>query len=171
MIAGEPPLFIRYVFDANVLIEAKDRYYAFDLCRGFWDWLHGQFVDGVIWSTMEVYFELTAGEDELADWVKQRKRFFKKLTAAGERVESDIHNWANGALQYDPHVRKEFAQSTDGRLVAHAKADGSTIVTHEASAPDSRRNIKIPDAARSQNVKCVTLFDVLRRQGAMFELG
>ena len=28
-----------YVVDANVLIEAKNRYYAFDLAPGFWKWL------------------------------------------------------------------------------------------------------------------------------------
>jgi hypothetical protein len=26
-----------YVVDANVLIEAKNRYYAFDLAPGFWE--------------------------------------------------------------------------------------------------------------------------------------
>ncbi|MCG7301294.1 DUF4411 family protein [Brevibacterium ravenspurgense] len=29
-----------YLLDANVLIEAKNRYYAFDIAPGFWDWLH-----------------------------------------------------------------------------------------------------------------------------------
>lgn len=28
-----------YLLDANVFIEAKNRYYGFDLAPGFWDWL------------------------------------------------------------------------------------------------------------------------------------
>lgn len=28
-----------YLIDANVLIEAKNRYYAFDIAPGFWKWL------------------------------------------------------------------------------------------------------------------------------------
>lgn len=28
-----------YLIDANVLIEAKNRYYAFDIAPGFWAWL------------------------------------------------------------------------------------------------------------------------------------
>jgi predicted nucleic acid-binding protein len=28
-----------YLVDANVLIEAKNRYYAFDIAPGFWKWL------------------------------------------------------------------------------------------------------------------------------------
>ena len=33
-----------YVLDANIFIEAKQRYYAFDVCPGFWEalvWHHG----------------------------------------------------------------------------------------------------------------------------------
>jgi PIN domain protein len=28
-----------YLVDSNVLIEAKNRYYAFDIAPGFWAWL------------------------------------------------------------------------------------------------------------------------------------
>lgn len=28
-----------YLIDSNVLIEAKNRYYAFDIAPGFWTWL------------------------------------------------------------------------------------------------------------------------------------
>ncbi len=28
-----------YLLDANVFIDAKNRYYGFDFCPGFWDWV------------------------------------------------------------------------------------------------------------------------------------
>jgi hypothetical protein len=28
-----------YLLDANVFIEAKNRYYGFEICPGFWEWL------------------------------------------------------------------------------------------------------------------------------------
>ena len=28
-----------YLLDANVFIEGKNRYYGFDFCPGFWDWI------------------------------------------------------------------------------------------------------------------------------------
>ena len=28
-----------YLLDTNVFIEAKNRYYSFDLAPGFWEWL------------------------------------------------------------------------------------------------------------------------------------
>ncbi len=29
----------RYLLDTNVFIEAKNRYYSFDICPAFWGWL------------------------------------------------------------------------------------------------------------------------------------
>ena len=28
---------MKYLLDSNVFIEAKNRYYAFDICPGFWE--------------------------------------------------------------------------------------------------------------------------------------
>ena len=45
---------MKYLVDANVLIEAKNRYYAFDIAPGFWKWLdqahaQGGLFIGVFW--------------------------------------------------------------------------------------------------------------------------
>ena len=58
-----------FLLDANVFIEAKRRYYAFDLCPGFWDcliWHHGA---ARIQSIDRVRQELERGGDDLSDWV------------------------------------------------------------------------------------------------------
>lgn len=39
-----------YLVDANVLIEAKNRYYAFDIAPGFWEWLEGAHAAGEVGS-------------------------------------------------------------------------------------------------------------------------
>lgn len=44
-----------YVVDANVLIEAKNRYYAFDLAPGFWEWLSRARAAGDVFSVEPVY--------------------------------------------------------------------------------------------------------------------
>ena len=31
------------LLDADTLIDAKNRYYDFDVCPGFWDWIDQQF--------------------------------------------------------------------------------------------------------------------------------
>lgn len=63
---------MKFLLDTNVFIEAKNRYYAFDICPGFWDWMDAV-CDGDIASIVSVRDEMTGGNDELADWAKDRK--------------------------------------------------------------------------------------------------
>jgi hypothetical protein len=63
-----------YVLDANVFIEAKRRYYAFDIAPKFWDSLIQHADNGEIESIDKVKKELEKGkgkngeEDDLARW-------------------------------------------------------------------------------------------------------
>lgn len=43
-----------YLLDTNVLIEAKNRYYAFDLAPGFWAWIGEAHRQGVTCSIKHV---------------------------------------------------------------------------------------------------------------------
>jgi hypothetical protein len=66
-----------YLIDADVLIEAKDRHYAFDFCPGFWDWILQQHALKVVFSVKAVGDELKAGNDQLAAWaMKQGSKYF-----------------------------------------------------------------------------------------------
>lgn len=47
-----------YLVDTNVLIEAKNRYYAFDVVPGFWDWLEEAHLAGDVRSIKPVEQEL-----------------------------------------------------------------------------------------------------------------
>jgi hypothetical protein len=31
-----------YLLDTNTLIQAKNEYYGFDVCPGFWDWIDAE---------------------------------------------------------------------------------------------------------------------------------
>ena len=55
-------------------------------------------------------------------------------------------------------------------LVAHAFAHGHTVVTHEI-ASTSTKKIKIPDACIGLGIKCVTPYEMLRKERARFILG
>jgi hypothetical protein len=54
--------------------------------------------------------------------------------------------------------------------VAHSLAGEHTIVTHEIPSASTRK-IKIPDACIGLGIKCVTPFEMLRRERARFVLG
>jgi hypothetical protein len=60
-----------YLLDANVFIEAKRRYYAFDICPGFWDALIVHAENSTIKSIDRIKtIELQVGhvDDELKNW-------------------------------------------------------------------------------------------------------
>ena len=62
-----------YLLDSDVLITAKNRYYAFDICPGFWESLIEHHQEGRIFSISWVRSELLRGQrnEELVQWVKQ----------------------------------------------------------------------------------------------------
>jgi hypothetical protein len=57
-----------YLLDANTLIQAKNEYYGFDVCPGFWAWLEQQNAAGEVFSIDRIQQELERGNDELAAW-------------------------------------------------------------------------------------------------------
>jgi len=50
-----------FLVDANVLIEAKNRYYGFDIAPGFWDWLDMANGRSIVCSIEPVRMELLNG--------------------------------------------------------------------------------------------------------------
>jgi hypothetical protein len=54
-----------YLLDANTLIQAKNEYYAFDICPGFWEWIDIANASGDVSSIERVADELRKGKDDL----------------------------------------------------------------------------------------------------------
>jgi hypothetical protein len=67
---------VPYLLDANVFIEAKNAYYGFDFAPGFWDWLDWEHANGNVYSIEKARDELIGGDDELADWAKNKDHNF-----------------------------------------------------------------------------------------------
>ena len=146
-----------YLLDANVFIQAKNLYYGLDFCPAFWDWLIAHNTAGRVFSIEKVGDEVESGGDELATWAAM-------LPALGR-----VSAWATGR-HYEPAAMSTFLQVADYYLVAHALAHGHTVVTHEI-ASTSTKKIKIPDACIGLGIKCMTPFEMLRRERARFVLG
>lgn len=68
----------KYILDANIFIEAKRRYYAFDLCPGFWKSLMYHNSMDNLESIDHVKRELLEGKDELATWSKGTPDLFAR---------------------------------------------------------------------------------------------
>jgi hypothetical protein len=159
-----------YLLDANVFIQAKNLYYGLDFCPAFWDWLIAHNTAGRVFSIEKVGDEVESGGDELATWAADRGAgFFIKPDAAMLPALGKVSAWATGQ-HYEPAAVSTFLQVADYYLVAHALAHGHTVVTHEIASTSTKR-IKIPDVCIGLGIKCMTPFEMLRRERARFVLG
>lgn len=160
----------RYLLDSNIFIEAKNRYYGFDFCPAFWDWLIAKNAASQVFSIEKVANELQAGNDDLSTWAVARGGSFfvppdQTVLPALPRVSA----WVNGQ-SYDPSGVAIFLQAADYWLIAHALAHNFTVVTHEVPSPSIRR-VKIPNVCVGLNVSFVNPFEMLRHERARFVLG
>ncbi len=158
-----------YLLDANVFMQAKNLHYGLDFCPAFWDWLIEANADGRVFSIEKVGDEIEAGADELSAWAAARgESFFLKPSPVILPALSAVSRWAVGQ-KYEPAAINTFLQVADYYLVSHALADGHTVVTHEIPS-DSTKRIKIPNACIGVSVKCMTPFEMLRRERVRFVL-
>lgn len=159
-----------YLLDSNVLIEAKNRYYAFDIASGFWAWRDRAHDKGLACSIEAVRDELLAANDELAEWVRQRPDFFRALDQGTTRHFGPLTAWA-GSRDFTPAAIAAFTgNAADYLLVAYAKEHEHVLVTHERPDPNAKARIFIPDACIALGVEYADTFKMLRETGAHLDL-
>lgn len=157
-----------FLLDANVFIEAKNRYYGFDLCPGFWEWLDRRASDGTVMSIEAVRDELVGYDDLLSEWAQDRPGLFRSVERETLPHMQALSVWV-GRQRYREAAIAEFLESADYKLVATAMTHGFTVVTHETPS-DAVRRVKIPEPCVAHNVEYINPFVMLRRLGARFEL-
>jgi hypothetical protein len=159
-----------YLLDADTFIQAKNLHYGFDFCPGFWDWIVRENAAGRVFSIEKVGDELEAGSDELASWTQARGRsLFLPPDDAAVSAMGKVSTWVQ-SHGYAPAAVNAFFQVADYYLVGEALALGYTVVTHEVPAPQAIRKIKIPDVCIGLKIKCVSPFEMLRKERARFVL-
>ena len=160
-----------YLIDSDVFITAKNRYYAFEICPGFWDSLLSAHSLGSIHSIDHVKKELLEGrdDDKVKKWVKAQvpSEFFYSCDNATVQAYAEIMQWVNKG-NYAQSAKSKFANDADGWLIAYAKAKGSVVVTNEQPAPESKKGVKIPDVCREFKVEFEDTFSMLRYLGIKY---
>jgi len=156
-----------YVLDTNVFIEAKNRYYGFNLCPGFWHWLDCAHAAGKLLSVKRVRDELMEREDRLSKWCKTRAKMFTD-TNEPKTFESMkiISTWVTG--KYQPAAQAKFLGDADFHLVAFAHAHSHTVITTEVAADGLE--VKIPNACKIMDVPFMTPFEMLAAEKVQFHL-
>jgi predicted nucleic acid-binding protein len=159
-----------YLLDANVFIDAKNRYYGFDVCPGFWDWLLLEHAAGRAFSVRQVGDELLAGADTLANWTQERgDAFFLPPNAQTLAAMGTVSQWVTAQQDYTSAAVNTFFQAADFYLVAQALARGDTVVTHEVPRQSVHR-VMIPNVCVGLGVQYINPFQMLGRERARFVL-
>jgi hypothetical protein len=159
-----------YLLDSNTFIEAKNGYYHFEVCPGFWDWILAQHAGGNVFSVEKVGTELADGTDDLATWtVNSAAGLFLAPDPATIAQMKCVAEWVM-RQPYDERSRAGFFSKADPFLVAHALAHGHTVITHETRVPDTSRKVKVPNVCEALGVNWMHSFALLRKERARFIL-
>ncbi len=161
----------KYLLDANIFIESHNLHYHPCFCQGFWEWIVQGHNKGIFFSLDKVEDELVrppSANDELSDSLRTglfpNTFFIQSLSdTQTARAYGRLMQWVSNHRLYNLAAIKEFQLHTaaDAFLVAAAMAHGYIIVTQEVSG-NSPKRVKIPDAARENGVRCITIQQLLR---------
>ena len=161
-----------YLIDSDVLITAKNSYYAFNICPGFWESIRRGHDHGHLHSIDRIKQELLLGhkEEDLVQWVNSLPGGFFLTSNGGEIVEAymEIISWTQNNPQYRDEAKAEFARGADGWLVAHGMVTRKTVATNEQPRPESCKSIKLPDVCNHFNVPFADTFLMLRSLGIQY---
>ena len=161
-----------YLIDTNIFIESAYRYYAFDICPGFWDFLEKASDSDYIKSIIKVYEELQSDKKELENFKEKLKdkEFFLPI----ENITPDSYAKISTTLQkmgYYQEAVSKFSRGADYFLIALAYQESYTIVTHETKGGNNAKSqIKIPNVCEQLNIKCIDIAEFLRHEKAQFIL-
>ncbi len=163
-----------YVLDADVFITAKNKYYAFAICPGFWDSLIHHGSEENVCSIDRVRGELLAGRktEDLVQWVTGRlpPTFFRDTDAeAVAEAYGRVMLWVQRNGQYFDQAKAKFATEADGWLVAYAMVHGVTVITNEQPRPQSQNRILLPDVCTQFDVTYEDTFAMLHELAVRFD--
>ncbi len=157
-----------YYLDSNVLIEVKNRAYAFDIARPFWDWLEEKLFEKIILLSKLIYDELTEGDDDLSNWIKKFNHT-DTVVIPNEDIQKKYQRIADYVMQtYPVHQVHSFLKRADAWVIAHAYAQDAIVITHEALVDNTSKRIKIPNICKHFDVSYDNLYKMMRDLGFSF---
>ena len=160
---------MRYLFDSDVLISSARFHYHPNYCQAFWEWIAAGHQAGLFFSIDKVKNELLDGDkDPLHVWAESPalKGFFQN-SLPSLPVWGKLSQEANNpSRKFMMAAKTKFlnADKADAWLIAHAAHHKDfTIITNEASAPNSIRDIKLPDASAWLDVPTTKIHPILHK--------
>ena len=158
----------KYCLDANVLIQAWQKYYSPKICPSYWDLLDILGTQNIVFMPEMVYDEIFRTDDDLSKWLKTSKMPIKKIDEQVTKCLKDIYS-------ADPN-HKYLVDNTKARsladpwVIAHALRENAVAVTKEekVTAINSTK-IKIPNVCDKMNVSWINDFQLIEELGIKFK--
>ena len=151
---------IRYCLDANVLIQAWQKYYNPKFCPDYWNVLIELGKKGKIFIPEMVSIEIIRTEDELSKWLRTSKIPIIKINEPTTKCLQNIYktNSSHKTL-VDSSKNRSIA---DPWVIAHAIHENATVVTKEEKVTASNSNkIKIPNVCDNMGVRWINDFQFI----------
>lgn len=159
------------LLDANVFMEAHKRYYAFDICPGFWACIVHCQTQGKLMSIDKVKQEIETGNDKLWEWVEKNAPADLFQSTNEQKMQdaySKVMQWVS-QQPFTNEAKTGFAGGADGWLVAHAEVNGMKIVTDEILNLAIKRRVPIPNVCVQFDVPYQNTFAMLRELEVKFQ--
>ncbi len=147
-----------WLLDTNVLVNAKRDHYGFEFCPGFWDWLDVAFAAGHVASVEAVYDELVDYGDQLSDWARDHRAFFRVPGAAEVGAMATVNGWAAAASDYTLAAKQGSPPQRTRCSLRMRWQEGTP------SSPTSFRQTR-PSASRSRTLRRRSECPTRRRGG------
>ena len=152
--------------DANVLIQAWQKYYSPIICPGYWDVLNQLGVEGKIFVCQEVFDEIIKTEDDLSKWLKASDIPVKKATESVIEKLKDIYQIPVHLKLVDNTKNRSLA---DPWVIAHAMDNNSVVVTKEEKVTQSNSTkVKIPNVCDNMDVRWINDFEFVKELNFSF---
>ncbi len=161
-----------YCLDANVFITAWNHLYPIDVIPTFWAELvaHKEKILIIAPIFREIDPISSNDKSKLTSEEIAKKYPLRTWLLSSTFSATQVDNKTNElALQlefkYEIRERKDGASPNDILLIAYAKLNNKTIVTlekHQLQAPSEKYNYRIPLIAKSENVRCIDVIELLR---------
>ncbi|MEP7317579.1 MAG: DUF4411 family protein [Panacibacter sp.] len=153
--------------DANVLIQAWQKYYSPKFCSDYWSLLNDFGANKVIFLPQNVFEEITRTEDDLAAWLRNSKIPIKE-------IDGDVANCLKNIYATNP-IHQYLVDNTKQRsladpwVIAHALKENACVVTKEekVSAPNTTR-IKIPNVCDNMGIRWINDFQFVEELNIQF---
>lgn len=160
---------VDYWLDSNVFIEGRKGPYGFDIAPRFWNVLDDLIIAHRVSCPSLVYDELQSVQDDLSTWAKERRKT-NLFVEPSEVVQRTFQEVITYVMQHYPdnQSRRRFLNRADPWVIAHAIAQGGSVVTLEGEAPDTSQQVKIPNVCSRFNVTCINTYQMLRELGAIW---